>query len=83
VSSYWHWGFLRRLECLFYFTLRCRTETEELGSADLPALAAAHDVALRIAPAFRAGVVQEGGDPDDCAIEVSDQRHHVVWVVPL
>jgi hypothetical protein len=40
-------------------------------------------VALRIAPAFRAGVVQEGGDPDDCAIEVSDQRHHVVWVVPL
>ena len=71
------------MKCLFYFTLRCLSETEELGSADLPDLATARDVALRIAPAFRVGVVQEGGDPADCAIEVSDQGHQVVSVVPL
>lgn len=83
VILLWHWCFLRRLACLFYFTLRCRTETEKLGELDLPDRTAARDEALRIAPAFRAMVIQVGGNPGDWAIEVSEQGHRIVCVVPL
>jgi transposase len=67
----------------FYFTLRCLSETEELGSINLPDIAAAHDEALRIARAFAAQMPDEGLDPTLCVIEVSDERHLLLQVVPL
>jgi hypothetical protein len=72
-----------RLKCLFYFTLRCLSETEDLGSANLPNRAAAHDEALRIARAFAVKMPDEGLDPTLCVIEIADERHVLVQIVPL
>ncbi|WP_371826823.1 hypothetical protein [Microvirga sp. VF16] len=71
------------MKCLFYFTLRCLAETEDLGSVYLPDLTAAHDEAQRIAQAFAARMPDEGLDPTLCVVEVADERHLLVQVVPL
>jgi hypothetical protein len=73
----------RRLKCLFYFTLRCLAETEDLGSAYLPDRAAAGDVAHKIARAFAVRMPDEGLDPALCVIEVADENHLLIQVVPL
>lgn len=70
-------------KCLFYFTLRCLSETEDLGSVDLPDLAAARDEALRIAGGFAVLMPGEGLDPSLCVIEVSDERHMLAQVIPV
>jgi hypothetical protein len=71
------------LRCLFYFTLRCLTETEELGWLDLADSAAAHREALKIAEAYRAAMIAQGEDPTICAIEISNESHQVIELVPL
>jgi hypothetical protein len=71
------------LKCLFYFTLRCFSETEDLGSAYLPDPTAARDEAQRIAQAFSAKMPEEGLDPSLCVIEVADEKHLLVQVIPL
>ncbi len=73
----------RRLTCLFYFTLRCLTETEDLGWLELPDSTDAYNGAPKIARAYRAALVAEGQDPTACAIEGSNQSHQVIQSVPL
>ncbi len=50
---------------------------------DLSDLAAARNEALRIAPAYRVAISDAGEDPNDCAIEVSDQNRRLVSVTLL
>jgi hypothetical protein len=73
-------GASRKLRTL---TLRCLSETEDLGSVDLPDITAARDEALRIAQAFAAAMPGESLDPSLCLIEVFDQNHQLISVVLL
>jgi hypothetical protein len=71
------------LKCLFYFTLRCLSATEDLGSVYLPDAASARDEALRIAQAFATAMPGMGLDPAICVVEVTDESHLLVHAIPL
>ena len=67
----------------FHFTIRYLSVTEGLGQLDLPNLAAAHYEALKIVQAYRAKMAAERLDPRSSVVEISDQSHCVVLVVPF
>ena len=76
-----HWRLFKETQCLFYFTLPCLTETEDLGSVDLPDLASARDEALRFAQTFATAVTDADFDPGICVVEVTDESHLLVQVI--